>query len=84
MKKIEFSKHALLRMEVRGATKEEGELAIRMGEIVSVKQNQIGFRKKLWFPQLLERKIYKIKQVIPIVAEEIDKSIVVTVYTFYF
>jgi len=57
MKKIEFSKHALLRMEVRGATKEEVELAIRMGEIVSVKQNQIGFRKKLWFPQLLERKI---------------------------
>ncbi|CAD7774488.1 MAG: hypothetical protein KIIPBIDF_00581 [Candidatus Methanoperedenaceae archaeon GB50] len=34
-------------MEVRGATKEEVELAIRMGEIVSVKQNQIGFRKKL-------------------------------------
>ena len=30
MKKIEFSKHALLRMEVRGAIKEEVELAIRM------------------------------------------------------
>jgi len=84
MKKIEFSKHALLRMKVRGATKEEVELAIRMGEIVSVKQNRIGFRKNFDFHKYWKGKFYKIKQVIPIVAEEIDKYIVVTVYTFYF
>ena len=44
-----------------------------MGEIVSVKQNRIGFRKNFDFHNYWKGKFYKIKQVIPIVAEEIDK-----------
>ena len=84
MKPIVFSNHALKQMPDRGATPEEVELSIRAGERVPAKQGRAAFRKNLPFGQMWKGKHYEIKQVMPIVTEESDKIVVVTVYVFYF
>jgi len=84
VKKIIFSEHALSRMKTRGATKEEVELTINIGEKVLAEQNRLAFRKNFAFNGYWKEKFYRIKQVMLIVVEENDRCIVVTVYTFYF
>ena len=84
MKKIIFSEHALLQMSIRGATEDEVKLTINTGEKISAKRGRIAFRKNFAFNSYWKGKFYRVKQVMPIVVEENDRSIVVTVYTFYF
>jgi len=84
MKKIIYSKHALEQMEERGATKNEVEEAICRGEKIPAKKERLSFRLNFQYNSEWGGKKYAIKQVMPVVAEENNKLIVVTVYTFYF
>jgi hypothetical protein len=83
-KQIVFSRHVLDRLKERGVTKEEIQTAIQSGERSSAKRGMIAFRKNFHFASEWKNRYYEIKQVMPIVIEEDDKLIVVTVYAFYF
>jgi hypothetical protein len=84
MKAVFFSQHALDQMPDRGATREEVKTAIRSGELLPAKGKRFSFRKNFPFNNVWKGKRYGIKQVMPIVIEESDRIIVVTVYVFYF
>ncbi|MFH1823997.1 MAG: hypothetical protein ABH873_02060 [Candidatus Firestonebacteria bacterium] len=84
MKEVVFSKHSLEQLEDRGATQEEIKIAIQIGERMSVEKGRIAFRKNFIFNSIWKGKYYKIKQVMPIVKEDINQDIIITVYVFYF
>lgn len=84
MKPVLFSQHALDQMPDRGATRDEVEVAIRIGERAPARGKRISLRKNFSFDQEWKGKKYAIKQVMPLVIEESDKIIVVTVHVFYF
>jgi len=84
MKKIVFSQHALDQLHDRGASKEEVTLAIKEGEEVPAKKGRRAFRKNFRFSSKWKGKHYEVKQVMPIVVEQAEEIIVVTVYVFYF
>ena len=82
-KVIEFSQHALDNMADRGASKEEVELTIRTGECLPAKKGRLSFRKNFSYNAMWKGKFYQVKQLMPIVAEEPDRFVVVTVYVFF-
>jgi len=84
MKPIIFSQHALDQMPDRGTTREEVEITIRTGEPTPAKSRRLSYRKNFPFNKDWKEKQYAIKQVMPIVIEESDRILVVTVYVFYF
>jgi len=84
MKQIIISQHALEQLTNRGTFQEEVKSVINQGEIIPAKKGRIAFRKNFVFNSMWKEKYYEIKQVIPIVKEEADKYIVITVYVFYF
>jgi len=84
MKPISFSKHALEQMAERGASREEVIASIRTGEQVPAKRGRLGYRKNFQYERLWGGRWYAVKQVLSVVAEEIDRFVVVTVYTFFF
>lgn len=79
-----FSHHSLDQMPDRGATCDEVEAAIRTGEPTPAKGRRISFRKNFTFNSEWKGRKYGIKQVMPVVIEESDRIIVVTVYVLYF
>lgn len=84
MRKIVFSNHALEQMNERGASRQEVEEAILKGERLPAKKGRISFRYNFQYNAPWVNKNFSIKQVMPIVVQEKDHYIVVTVYTFYF
>jgi hypothetical protein len=84
MKSIEFSQHAREQMVERGASEDEVIETIRTGERVPAKRGRQGYRTNFQYNRRWGGRIYAIKQVLAIVAEEPDALVVVTVYTFYF
>lgn len=82
-KPIKFSQHALDNMTDRGASREEVETAIRTGECIPAKKGRLSFRKNFSYNGMWKGKFYNIKQVIPIVVEEPERFVVVTVYVFF-
>ena len=70
-------------MADRGASREEVELTIRTGECLPAKKGRLSFRKNYSYNSMWKGKFYQVKQVMPIVAEESDRFMVVTVYTFF-
>ena len=84
MKPIVFSTHALEQMADRGAQQSEVEIAINAGEEIPAKQGRRAFRKNFSFNATWKGRYYDVKQVVPIVAEEPDTWVVITVYVFYF
>jgi hypothetical protein len=84
MKQIVFSQHAIDQMFNREVTQEEVEITILEGESASAKKGRLAFRKNFLFRSEYKGKYYEIKQVMPIVAEEWDRFVVITVYAFYF
>ena len=84
MKPIKFSQHAREQMVERGVSEDEVIETIRTGERVPAKRGRQGYRKNFQYNRLWGGRIYAIKQVLAIVAEEPDVLVVVTVYTFYF
>lgn len=82
-KPIKFSQHALDNMIDRGAIEEEVKMAIRSGECFPAKKGRLAFRKNFCYNNVWKGKFYHVKQVMPIVAEEPDRFVVVTVYVFF-
>lgn len=83
-KPIEISQHAREQMIERGAKEEEVLTVIRQGEVEPSRLRRVMYRKNFQFNGVWRGKRYAVKQVVPIVIEESEKLVVVTVYTFYF
>lgn len=84
MKPIVFSQHALDQLGDRGASEEEVKQAIQEGEEIPAKKGRRAYRKNFPFGCQWKGKHYEVKQVMPIIAEETEKRVVITVYVFYF
>jgi hypothetical protein len=84
MRPVIFSRHALAQMPDRGLSYEEVEEAIRSGERIAAKRGLVAFRKNFEVRGNWKGRYYEVKQVMPIVAEESGRLVVVTVYAFYF
>lgn len=84
MKLIVFSLHALAQLLERGATQEEVERAIREGIPGPARAGRWMYRMNFGYNRCWRGGFYAVKQVAPVVAEERDELVVVTVYTFYF
>ena len=84
MKPILFSAHALQQLALRGASEEEVRTAIREGEPLPAREGRMSFRKNFPYRAAWKGKLYDVKQVMPIVIEETEALVVVTVYVFYF
>ena len=84
MKRIVFSAHAREQLALRGGTEAEAETAILEGERLPAERGRIAFRKNFAFLSDWKGRYYEVKQVMPVVVEEEDAIVVVTVYVFYF
>ena len=84
MKRIVFSSHAREQLVLRGATEADAETAILEGERLPAERDRTAFRKNFPFLSDWKDRYYEVKQVMPVVVEEEDAIVVVTVYVFYF
>lgn len=84
LRNIHFTQHSLDQMKDRGAAIAEVELAIREGEKIPARHDRWSYRKNFAIDVIWKGKHYSGKQVVPIVVEEIERLVVVTVYVFYF
>jgi hypothetical protein len=83
-KPIAFSVHAREKMLDRGATEGEVMTAIRSGSPEPARKGRLMFRKNFPFNDQWRGKRYAVRQVAPVVTEEADRLVVVTVFVFYF
>ena len=83
-KPIGFSPHAREKMLDRGATEAEVKTAIRTGSPEPARKGRLMFRKNVPFNGYWRGKHYAVKQVAPVVAEEPNRLVVVTVFVYYF
>ena len=68
----------------RGATAGEVQEAIQKGSREPAKQGREMCRYNFTFNRSWQGKHYLVKQVAPVVKDESDEIVVITVYTFYF
>ena len=83
-KAICFTQHALLRMKERGSREEDVRLAIAIGEREPAQRGLYQYRLNVEFLREWDGRYYGVQQVVPVVAEEENRFVVVTVYTFFF
>jgi len=83
-KEIIFSNHAKTKMGDRGASEDEVRKAIEEGSSEPVRKGRLMFRKNLPFNAMWRGKHYSVKQVAPVVSEENDELVIITVYVYYF
>lgn len=83
-KPIIFTHHALKRMRERGAREEDVHEAMRIGECEPAQRGLVQYRLNLEFKREWDGRYYGVQQVVPVVAEEEERTVLVTVYTFYF
>jgi len=83
-KPIIFTIHALQRMKERGTDKEAVREAGRIGERETARGGRVLYRLNLEFNKEWDGRYFGIQQVAPVVVEEEDRFVVITVYTFYF
>jgi len=83
-KLVVFTTHALTRMRERGATEGNVREAIRIGQREPAERGLFSYRLNIEFNREWDGRYYGMQQVVPIVAEEETRIVVVTVYTFFF
>ena len=83
-KPIQISQHARLQMIERGVEESEVITAVRQGDPEPARMGRTMYRKTFEFGRQWRDRVYRLKQVAPIVAKEPEKLVVVTVYSFYF
>jgi hypothetical protein len=71
-------------MKERGATEEDVRLAIQIGEREPAQRGLYQYRLNVELKREWDGRYYGVQQVVPVVAEEEDRLVVVTVYTFFF
>lgn len=84
MKPVRLTKHARLQCGERGATEAEVVKTVLQGIREPAKADRLLCRYNFPFDALWQGNRYSIKQVAPIIKEESDEIVVITVYTFYF
>jgi hypothetical protein len=84
MKPIRLTRHATEQCVDRGASEDEVREAIQRGVRQPAKRGRYIYRLNFQYGAEWQGKLYAIKQVAPVVAEEQNQMVVVTVYTFYF
>lgn len=84
MKPIVFTAHARKRTVERGAREEDVIAAIRRGERESAQRGLTLYRMNIEFHREWDGRYYRVQQIAPVVDEEADRIVVITVYTFYF
>ena len=83
-KPIEFSNHALERMEDRGASEAEVRVAIREGRAEAGRGGRTHYSQVFAFEGAWEGRRYKQREIRAVVAEESRALVVVTVNVFYY
>lgn len=81
---VVLTTHAQERMRERGAREEDVVQAIRVGQREAAQRGLSLYRLNLEFHGEWDGRHYGVRQVAPVVAEEGDRLVVVTVYVFYF
>jgi len=84
VKPIWFSHHAQERMALRGTSQDEVERAIKEGQREPAREGRFACRLNFEFHGQWQGSHYHVKQVVPVVAEEADRLVVVTVFVLYF
>ncbi len=84
MKRIRLTRHAREQCAERGATEKEVSEAIEKGGRENARFGRQLCRCNFNFGRTWQGNTYAIKQVAPVIVEESDEIVVVTVYTFYF
>jgi hypothetical protein len=84
LKPVAFTFHARQRMKDRGAREEDVIEAIRTGERGRARSGRVMFRLNREFNREWDGVYYRIQQVAPVVVEENERIVVITVYVFYF
>ena len=84
MKPIRLTRHAMEQCVPRGTNEREIAESIRNGSRELAKLGRDICRYDFKFNAMWQGKKYAIKQVVPVIKEEVDEIIVITVYTFYF
>lgn len=84
MKPIRLTRHAQEQARERGASAAEVKEAIAKGSREPAKHGRELCRYNFPFNRTWQSKHYSIKQVAPIIKDEPNETVVITVYTFYF
>jgi len=84
MKPIRLTRHAVEQCAERGATASEVCYAVEQGSREAAKQGRVLCRYNFPHNGLWQGNHYAIKQVEPVIKEEREEIIVITVYTFFF
>ena len=83
-KPIVFTTHARKRTRERGAREQDVREAIRVGQREPAQRGLVLYRLNLEFNREWDGRHYAVQQIAPVVSEEQDRIVVITVYTFYF
>jgi len=84
MKPIRLTKHAQEQCLERGTNEIEVRQSIEYGSREPAKLGRKLCRFNFSFNQIWQGNFYPIKQVAPVIKEESNEIVVITVYTFYF
>ena len=84
MKPVRLTRHAQDQCVERGATQSEVIEAIRNGSREADRLGRDLCRQNFQFNADWNGRRYAIKQVAPVIKEEANEIVVITVYTFYF
>jgi hypothetical protein len=84
MKPIRLTQHAIDQCKERGTNEIEVRQAIQQGSREPAKKGRELCRFNFPYGQSWQGNYYPIKQVAPVIKEEADEIVVITVYTFYF
>lgn len=84
MKRIRLTMHAQEQAAERGANMAEVKEAIRKGSREPAKHGREMCRYNFMFDRQWQGRHYPIKQVAPVIKDETNEIVVITVYTFYF
>lgn len=84
MKPVRMTTHARLQCAERGTNQQEVEHAVREGTREPAKRGRTLCRFNLAFNSSWQDSHYAVKQVAPVIKEEADGIVVITVYVFYF
>jgi len=84
IKPIVFTNHARQRLKERGTNEESVHEAIRNGEEEPARGGFVLYRLNQEYKKKWDGRYYGVQQVAPVVKEEDDRIVVITVYTFYF
>ena len=84
MKRIRLTSHAHEQCLERGATDDEVREAVEKGSRERAKRGRFMCRYNFRYGRSWQGKVYRTKQVAPVIAEKADEIIVITVYTFFF